>query len=585
MAGITFQNDNWLGDAINSSGIDFTGGTGAKSLLAAEQIKLLRAKREAELQAIEEQKQRLQGVRDLTTAYEKTVSPYGPTSELSTSLPSVDDSGAWSSEPQSFEIPQTWTDPRGAQDYTNKRDLSLQLLRQGALVGKNTGDIAKLPGLMAQGSVMMRGAPTDQAQRDALEFATTDKFPGEGKPHLQNWYIKDGSGKIVGQGTMAGINDVQTNKPVRDLLQPGQSLQIGSPITAEAAGPVGDQKARLGTIATAMNDLASGKPLANPRDVAFALGLEYPQSQKVITDAAGNHFPGAFDGKLIPPVLQPLVSQLNQQLYPSATMGGAPTAAPVPFTGGPSGPAAAVPASPAAAAAPPVVPPGAVAQAGGTPAGFQTQAPASQGQQQMAARVVQASQARQQLEQIIMTDPATGQPRNAPYVPGLMPSMLNQGANESVLGRYAIKKMDPVAEQYFTSAQRWIEPVLRAASGAAIRPEEYGSYVRMFVPEVGDPPQVIASKLLAMRQWETATGNASTANGALTAMQQVAQQSGDPRTMAIIERLRTVATERGTLNNPISADAAAPTPGTAAGAAPAGGGVDHNRVRQLLGLQ
>ncbi|MEY9184689.1 hypothetical protein ABIG06_006237 [Bradyrhizobium sp. USDA 326] len=575
MAGITFQNDYWLADAINASNLDFSGGTSPKAVLAAEQVKLLRAKRAAEEQALEEQNARLRGMRDLTAAYEKTLPQYGPTTELTTALPSVDDSGQWSTAPQSFEIPQTWTDPAGAQQFTNKRDLALQLFRQGALVGKTTGDIAKMPALMAQSNVLMNGVPADQAQREALQFATTDKFPDEGKPHLQNWYIKDATGKIVGQGTMAGINDVQTSRPVRDLVQPGQTLQIGSPITAEAAGPVGDQKARLNTISQAVNDQATGKPIANPRDVALAIGLEYPQSQKVITDAAGNHFPGAFDGKLIPPVLQPLVNQLNQQLYPSASMG-APTTAPVPFAG-PSGPAAAaVPPAQPAAAAPPLVPPGAVAQTG-TPPGFQTQAPSTQSQQQMATRVAQASQARQQLEEIILKDPATGQQRTAPYVPGLAPSMLNQGANESVLGRYAIKKLDPVAEQYFASAQRWIEPVLRIASGAAIRPEEYGSYFRMFVPEVGDPPQVISQKLLSMRQWETATGNASTANEALAMMQRAAQQSGDPRTMATIERIRTIATERGTLNNPVT--------DPAQGAAPAPSGVDHNRVRQLLGMQ
>lgn len=339
MAGITFQNDNWLGDAIN--GLDVGPSHTAKILQSAEQIKLLRLKQAAEQQALDEANQRMRGMRDLTAAYEKTLPQYGPTSELTTSLPTVDDSGQWSSEPQSFDIPQSWTDPAGAQQFSNKRDLAVQLFKQGSLVGKNTGDIAKLPELMAQSNVLMNGAPQDQSQREALQFATTGKFPDDGKPHLQNWYIKDAAGKIVGQGTMAGVNDMQTGKPVRDLLQPGQSLQIGSPITAEAAGPLGDQKARLNTIGTAMNDLAAGKPVQNPRDVALALGLEYPQSQKRETDAAGNVFPGAFDGKLIPPVLQPLVNHLNTTLYP-----GAPTAAPA------ATPPAAAPPGPAAAAVP-----------------------------------------------------------------------------------------------------------------------------------------------------------------------------------------------------------------------------------------
>lgn len=134
---------------------------------------------------------------------------------------------------------------------------------------------------------------------------------------------------------------------------------------------------------------------------------------------------------------------------------------------------------------------------------------------------------------------------------------LNQGANENVVAQYMIKKLDPAAEQYFAAAQRWIEPVLRVASGAAIRPEEYGSYMRMFIPSAADPPQVISQKLLSMRQWVQATAGSATANEALSKMQQAAQQSGDPRALAAIERLRTVATERGTLNNPVDGAAGA----------------------------
>jgi hypothetical protein len=143
-----------------------------------------------------------------------------------------------------------------------------------------------------------------------------------------------------------------------------------------------------------------------------------------------------------------------------------------------------------------------------------------------------------------------------------------------------VGKLDPTAKAYFTAAKQWVEPVLRMASGAAIRDTEYADYYGMFIPEAGDPQTVIQQKLGAMKLWENATANAATSGEALNMMDRAA--AGNPMIRQAVERIRVKAQEAGTLNTPIQRDAAAAQAAPAAPVAPAA--VNHDEVRRILGM-
>ncbi|MHC2536994.1 hypothetical protein [Bradyrhizobium diazoefficiens] len=269
MAGITFQNDSWLADAINGSGIDFSGGTSAKSLLTAEQIKLLRAKREAELQAIDAEKQRLRGVDETTAAYAKTISPYGPTSEFAPQIPSAD---LQSVEPMSIDIPQTWTDPQGAQDYGNQRDLAIKMFRQGSLLGKSAKDYAEgLPYLRSQSQVATGGVPEDPRQREQIQFGTTGKFTetDESKQPLKNWAVPGSDRRGM---TRNGTTDLS-----------GRPLPPGAVVAGQAEispNVYGDQKAATDALAGIAQKVNNGVPISED-DVQRArilLDTAFPKS-------------------------------------------------------------------------------------------------------------------------------------------------------------------------------------------------------------------------------------------------------------------------------------------------------------------
>jgi hypothetical protein len=202
-----------------------------------------------------------------------------------------------------------------------------------------------------------------------------------------------------------------------------------------------------------------------------------------------------------------------------------------------------------------------------------------------ARQVELAQQARLKLQEKIGFDESTGQLKPGYYVPGLTATAIGERYGGSATGRAIVKRIDPAAQEYRAEAMRWIEPVLRNASGAAIRPEEYGDYFAMFIPETGDSPQEVTRKLGAMKAWEHATAGAATANQALANMDRIAQQTGDTAMRQAADRIRVVARERGTLDAPLSTGAGGG--GGAATAAPAGAAVaapavDHNAVQARL---
>lgn len=433
----------------------------------------------------------------------------------------------------------------------------------GTRLAKSSKDIAATRGL---GQVYSGGVPTTLPEWQRVqtllkgEMPTTD--PGSTLTQ-HNYNIYDASGTLVRQGVMQGNIDLQTRQPISAHVPPGGYSRIVQPLAADVKGPVANSEQQLDTLQKAMNEYAIKGTVSNPRDAALALGLQYPQSQKVITDAAGNHFPGPFEGKLIPPALAGLAGHLNATLFgQAAPAAGAPTAPP------------AMPQTPGAAG---VVPTGAPAGTGpAMPPGFQTQAPASQAQTQIAQRVTSASAERLAIEEAIKSG----------YLPPVSTALINtivQGSHGAAgfAADQLLKYMDPQGAEYFLNAMRWVEPVIRSASGAAISPREYADYYRMFIPTSGDQPRMVQQKLDAMRRWEQATATGTTTNGVLQLM--AAQAQPGTSTASIVERLRVRAQQNGTL--------AAPNPyvgvgiGTPAGAtaAPDAGTVDINEVNRILG--
>ena len=124
----------------------------------------------------------------------------------------------------------------------------------------------------------------------------------------------------------------------------------------------------------------------------------------------------------------------------------------------------------------------------------------------------------------------------------------------------------------------------------AIRPEEYHDYFQMFIPMPGDPPALVKSKIDAMHVWAQTTGQAATVDQALGMMAQAAQ--GNPVLQQQIVRVRNDATQNNRLGLPTyqasgggapAAPGATPPPAAPPPAAPSG--VDHNRVKAVLGMQ
>jgi hypothetical protein len=215
---------------------------------------------------------------------------------------------------------------------------------------------------------------------------------------------------------------------------------------------------------------------------------------------------------------------------------------------------------------------------GGPPAAGQSEVVTTQ-------RVAQAQAAEQQLEQLIGVNPQTGQLPATPYTPGILASTIREmPGGTGALGGAATNLVDKNAIAYNTAAMRWIEPVLRVASGAAIRPEEYQDYFQMFIPGPNDNRDVMLQKLQAMRQWTQVVSTATNANQALQMMARVSQ--GSPAVQQQIETMRVKANQAGTLDKPAQAQGA-PAPAATPPAAPPApaGGVDHARIRALLGMQ
>ena len=179
-------------------------------------------------------------------------------------------------------------------------------------------------------------------------------------------------------------------------------------------------------------------------------------------------------------------------------------------------------------------------------------APATQAQVNLAGAITRADQARRDIEKMIWagTDPASGRLPQKPWLPDWKAALLAERGGDSLLIAQAINAMDPDARAYYASAKAWIEPVLRLASGAAIRTEEYRDYMAMFIPNWGDSPKLIADKINRMREWQEATGGNVTANQAVATMIEKARVRGDTEAMRLADQMRVRANQAGRGDTP-----------------------------------
>jgi hypothetical protein len=505
------------------------------------------------------------------------------------------------------KLQKTGYNPMSDADYEAKRNLGLQVFNLGARSAKSMNDVAQgaYP-LIAQGNLLTTGVPTDPGQLALTQTQLTGKLPeyDEAKRPLTNYVVKDGSGNIVGEGrSRDGLIDLNTGQPIK--VPPGGSVLGAGQASLDTKG-LGDENVRLSKIKSAVDTIEQmGPGSLSPeklRETELAIATQWPHAVKYESDARGNKILIGYEDKAIPRVVGKVLAEINSQYASAPPPSSAPAAVPFPalgagvvptpdaLAGAPAAAPAAPPAGAFAAPPAPIVPAGALPQVAGAPGQVSvTQLPGGGGPAtheaaNTARQVELAQQARLKLQEKIGFDERTGQLKPGYYVPGLTATAIGERYGGSATGRAIVKKLDPAAQEYRAEAMRWIEPVLRNASGAAIRPEEYGDYFAMFIPETGDSPQEVTRKLGAMKAWEQATAGAATANQALARMDQIAQQAGDPAMRSAADRIRVIARERGTLDVPLTGGgggggAATAAPAGAAVAAPA---VDHNAVQARL---
>ena len=467
-------------------------------------------------------------------------------------------------------------DARTVATFNAKRALAVATARQAALLGKTS----EMFPLMAQGQIATGGLPDDQTARDTLQAQLT----GNVREQKATPFIVMGpDGTPIAQG--ASSDNFKTDlsgKPI--VAPPGGSIQMSSP-TPPGQSIYGNKDLQMQELVRLENKVRSGQKISEDEVQRGGILLDsaFPQKGEYQTVPGGRQYqvtrpqpvPDAFSS------LNGLVSAYRnndhlkppQQQQPPAPQPPAPP--PAGLTGTPTAVAPAPPPEP-------IVPPQVAANLNDPKLGPLLAEPAKAEQIKDVRAVAQASSARQTIESAIGLQ--NGQLPAKPYLPSLAAAMVNERGGQTVAGRYLLGTIDPKAKEYYNAAKLWVEPVLRIASGAAIRPEEYAEYYGMFIPEAGDSQAQVAQKLNAMRLWENATAGAQNANEVLTKMAQTAQ--GNPSALALVERLRVKAAEAGTLNAPVqSTGTAAVPPVTTAPAATAPAAVDHARVKQLLGIQ
>jgi hypothetical protein len=357
----------------------------------------------------------------------------------------------------------------------------------------------------------------------------------------QNWIKLDDNDQPI-RGSIIS----SATKPEGRYVKTGEAAQ-----TPE--NRVGTPAARQGLMAEYASKVVADGYKLTPQEatkLAFALNEEYKLTNKLQADAKGNivKFSGFQEQDIPQGPHRALADAVNATL--AGVGGGAPAA--------PGAPAAAAPVN--ALNPPPMATQ--VVSAG----------EANQNVSTKAAAIGRAETSRRNLEtQIGYVD---GQAPAIPYVPNLGAAILAE-RNGGIVNGMAIAALDPKAPQYLAEAKNWVEAVLRLASGAAIRPEEYADYAQIFVPNRNDNRQQIDAKLKRMSDWAQITATAMNADDATKMLMNVSR--GDPVFQDMAVKLRNLAQQNGNLTTRFD------DPNFGKAPAPAGG-PDPASVNRILGI-
>lgn len=401
------------------------------------------------------------------------------------------------------------------------RDARTTLAQQGttiaALTAKSPEDVTKLYGAYGTGLNLTGMAPKgseEERRRQALTNPTAFGTPKEPiNPYAAEHRepILDAASASMGSMTPAAADQIKNL--LEDKYAPKTTvLQTPTgPAPQTVQQPMTPRDAALYDAATRLSRpppaVAAPSPSAPPPPPPAAAAQAAPATADVgKTPATVSTDSGA-------PASVPKTEN------PVAAPTGAPAAAPA------AAPAPTPPAAPKAFITP---------QGGATIGAPVSPHPTQDAERRVATAVQTAMPERQKIESILdfRADPKTGQMSiNTANIPGYMASTIYKSPVGGFdvaqgIGQYldTIEKGTPTtrAQDYYTAARAWVEPVLRLASGAAINQDEYRSYYAMFIPGPADSPQTAAEKLLRMRQWETAVASSSNAAQAMEKMLQVA---------------------------------------------------------------
>jgi hypothetical protein len=272
-----------------------------------------------------------------------------------------------------------WTNPNDyAARQTALANANVDLGAQTTM--KNAQEAAAVQAL---NQVQQSGVPQTATGQTIMQTQLTGQLPMlDSKGTISNYgVVNDADGSVVARGTTRdGRTDVNSGAPL--VVPPGHSVIKMGELPADQS-PYKDNGAQLKAL-EALNAAAAKRQLTQTEIERshILFNSQFPLTQKLEKDDAGNMRPVMIREKQPPSSFAPLLGQLGMggpaaAAPPAATPPPAPVApaAPAATTGGPAVTAAPPPAAPAAGApaAPPIVPPPQ------GPAGVTVGAPAIQG--------------------------------------------------------------------------------------------------------------------------------------------------------------------------------------------------------------
>jgi hypothetical protein len=462
--------------------------------------------------------------------------------------------------PPGYQGPASPVTPQETTQFNLERNRALSAIELGARHASSMGDVAQNdPKLYGQTQMNLQGLPTTMPGLIKMQTNLTGQMPAQlfqpGTTGGENYTVKMPDGSIVDQGI---TNDWNTHVSGRKIYQPPGSTLLKAGQAPIAEHPMSQQELLLKY--KQLTDKASqGIPFTEQeaRDAGFLYDQvnplkRHPQTNQVLDVRDKVDSPADI---------------AVQQAAAKALRPGGPAVTNTPTSAGAAAPAAAAAAGPSTASPAAAAP----AQQGGmqpapAPTAPQSQTvggvtvtplpggSSSQEQLNVTTAAVKADKAYHQLLDVMKVGPDGILTANS-YIPNRVSAAISQNYGTGFAGRTAAQATEALYKKggtdqnvgdYYTIARRWIEPVIRLASGAAINPSEYENYFSMFIPDATDSPKARQLKLDAMRDWGIATSRASTPAGAQAEMMKIA--ANNPIAMQMVDTMRVLGTENKTNN-------------------------------------